>query len=157
MHRLLLLVSRSLGAFAFCRAYICFKNYTDIFSFRDRFDNYVFVDAKSNEYAAVVEFAPYQRRPKLSEKKDAKCNTLDQDADYLKFVEEMDKPVGEALPSCEAMLEEIEQREKEKGGSDSSVFAAPKIMTPLLEYLKKKREENKKSSSRGDVSRKSDV
>ena len=89
-----------------------FKYKKDVFSFRDRFDNYVFVDAKSNEYPAIVEFAPYQRRPKVSDadttpKKDAKCNTLEQDADYAKFLEQFDKPVGDALPTCEAILEVI--------------------------------------------------
>jgi regulator of nonsense transcripts 3 len=139
----------SLGSFGFTRAYIYFKNYEDIFSFRDRFDNYVFVDSKSNEYPAIVEFAPYQRRlasmtadGEKNVKKDSKCNTIDQDSDYLKFVENFDKPSAAQLPTCEAMLEELEQKEKEKLGGD---FSAPKVMTPLLEFLKKKRDDKRSS------------
>ena len=141
----------SLGSFGFTRAYIYFKNYEDIFSFRDRFDNYVFVDSKSNEYPAIVEFAPYQRRLAFmtpdgdkNVKKDSKCNTIDQDSDYLKFVENFDKPSAAQLPTCEAILEELEQKEKDKmslGGD----LSAPKVMTPLLEFLKKKRDEKRSS------------
>lgn len=36
----------SLGAHAYNRAYINFKNVDDVYTFRDRFDGYVFVDQK---------------------------------------------------------------------------------------------------------------
>lgn len=129
-----------LGVNAFCRAYIYFKNHDDIFVFRDRFDNYIFLDSKSNEYPAVVEFAPYQRRFKIAEsqKKDPKCNTINEDSDYIKFLENFGKPSGETLPSCEAILEELEQRDKEKALKEDG-----KVMTPLLEFMKRKREDKK--------------
>jgi hypothetical protein len=38
----------SLGVNAFSRAYINFQNYEDIANFRDKFDGYIFVDAKGN-------------------------------------------------------------------------------------------------------------
>ena len=141
----------SLGLNAFSRAYIYFKNFDDILSFKERFDNYIFLDSKSNEYPAVVEFAQYQRRYKNStdncQKKDSKCNTIEQDTDYIKFLENFDKPSNEALPSCETILEELEQREREKQASgllgSSAAFACPKVITPLLEYMRKKREEKK--------------
>ena len=126
---------------AFCRAYIYFKDYEDIFTFRDRFDNYIFVDGKSNEYPAIVEFAPYQRRYRaetITNKKDSKCNTIDEDSDYLKFLEQFDKPTAEALPSCETNLEELEQKERDKDEA-----ANGRTMTPLLEYMRKRREEKK--------------
>lgn len=130
----------SLGPYAFCRAYFSFTNSEDVFIFKEKFDNYVFVDAKSNEYPALVEYAPYQKRPKnkaISEKKDSKCGTIEQDTEYIKFVENMDKPEGEQLPSCELILEQIEQKEKEmmNGGIKQS--------TPLLEYLKKRNDDRK--------------
>jgi regulator of nonsense transcripts 3 len=131
----------SLGQYAFCRAYISFTNSEDVFIFKEKFDNYVFVDAKSNEYPAIVEYAPYQKRPKnkaINEKKDSKCGTIEQDLEYIKFVENMDKPEGEQLPSCELILEQIEQKEKElmaNGGSKQS--------TPLLDYLKKKHDDRR--------------
>jgi regulator of nonsense transcripts 3 len=131
----------SLGQYAFCRAYICFNNIEDVFIFKEKFDNYVFVDSKSNEYPACVEFAPYQRKLRnlTANKKDAKCNTIEQDPEYQKFCENLDKQEGEQLPSCEVILEQIEQREKEllNGGGSS------KATTPLLDYLKKKRDDRK--------------
>lgn len=133
-----------MSPYAYSRAYIWFKNFEDIFLFRDRFDNYVFVDSKSNEYPALVEFAPYQRRVNLNDcqKPDSKCNTIEQDADYIKYLEQFDKPSSEpSLPSCEAILEELEKREKDKLAAGLSECAASKVMTPLLEFMKKKRDE----------------
>lgn len=136
----------SLGANAFSRAYICFKNHQDVYNFRDRFDNYVFVDSKSNEYPALVEYAPYQRRfkldPKNPPKKDSKCNTIEEDSDYMKYFESFGKPSGDQLPSCEAILEELEQKE------NSGPYSAPKVTTPLLEFLKKKREDKRTGKDR---------
>lgn len=133
----------ALGQYAFSRAYICFKNHQDVFNFRDRFDNYVFLDSKSNEYPALVEYAPFQRRfkidPKNPPKKDSKCNTIHEDSDYLQFLENFGKPSEEQLPSCEAILEELEQKEKENLGP----FSAPKVTTPLLEFLKRKKDEKR--------------
>lgn len=59
-----------LGQYAFSRAYINFLDQQDIFIFREKFDNYVFVDSKGTEYPAVVEFAPFQRLPKKKNRKE---------------------------------------------------------------------------------------
>jgi len=42
-----------------------------------------------NEHEAVVEFAPYQKvvLPNENRRRDPKLNTLDQDPDYLRFLE----------------------------------------------------------------------
>lgn len=81
----------SLGQFAFSRAYINFMEQQDIFMFREKFDNYVFVDSKGVEYPAVVEFAPFQRLPKkrIGKKKDLKCGTIESDSYYINFLENL--------------------------------------------------------------------
>lgn len=81
----------SLGQFAFSRAYINFTDQQDIFMFRDKFDNYVFVDLKGVEYPAVVEFAPFQKLPKkrAGRKKDLKCGTIESDPYYINFLESL--------------------------------------------------------------------
>jgi regulator of nonsense transcripts 3 len=81
----------SLGQFAFSRAYINFMEQQDIFMFREKFDNYVFVDSKGVEYPAVVEFAPFQRLPKkrAGKKKDLKCGTIESDSYYISFLENL--------------------------------------------------------------------
>ena len=68
------------------RAYINFKNDEDVFNFRNRFDGYVFVDARGNDYHAVVEFATYQKVPlsKSKAKKDPKVGTIFEDTGIMK-------------------------------------------------------------------------
>lgn len=81
----------SLGQFSFSRAYINFVEQQDIFMFREKFDNYVFLDSKGVEYPAVVEFAPFQRLPKkrIGKKKDVKCGTIESDSYYISFLENL--------------------------------------------------------------------
>lgn len=154
-----LFVYSSLDPNAYCRAYICFPNFQDVLNFKDRFDGYVFVDAKSNEYPAVIELAPFQRRYNQKEldeqqrqKPEAKCNTIEQDADYQKYLESFETNGGGVeLPTCESILEELEQKEKERmamglSGKEAA-FTAPKIVTPLLEYMKRKKEEKRAAAS----------
>ncbi len=111
---------KSLEPHAFSRAYINFKNPEDVFIFRERFDGYVFVDsAGGQEYPAMVEFAPYQKmsRPDSGSKKrkeDAKCGTIEQDAEYIRFLEELEQ--GKGTVTIDQQLEEIEQKEKERKG-----------------------------------------
>ncbi|KAK3744773.1 hypothetical protein QZH41_013314, partial [Actinostola sp. cb2023] len=113
----------------FSRAYINFTNPDDIIKFRDEFDGFVFTDDRGQQYPAVVEYAPYQGIPKKKNRKDPKCNTIEQDKDYVSFLESLQQEV-EPLPSMETHLEEIEARKDKNGGKKS---------TPLLEYLKMKR------------------
>uniref|UniRef100_A0A3Q3IIT4 UPF3 domain-containing protein n=1 Tax=Monopterus albus TaxID=43700 RepID=A0A3Q3IIT4_MONAL len=70
---------QSLYPHLFSRAYINFKNLEDILLFRDRFDGYVFIDNKGQEYPAVVEFAPFQKISKKKlKKKDAKAGSIEE-------------------------------------------------------------------------------
>lgn len=130
----------SLGINAFTRAYISFMNPAEIFNFRDKFDGYVFIDGKGNEYPAIVEFAPFQKVPKRKTKKpDSKKGTLEQDADYLKFKEMLESPGNDDPKTIDEYLEELEAKEKEMKSNHGCV----KTSTPLIEYLKKRREEKR--------------
>nr|KAI8750923.1 regulator of nonsense transcripts 3A-like isoform X1 [Biomphalaria glabrata] len=100
----------SLGQNAFTRAYINFLVPEDIFIFRDKFDGYVFLDAKVEK----------------------------QDSDYKKFVENVSKPPEVPAVSLDAMVVEVETKENSFARSGSS-----RVSTPLLEYLRKRREERK--------------
>ncbi|GIY64769.1 regulator of nonsense transcripts 3A [Caerostris darwini] len=175
-----------LGPHAFSRAVINFLIPEDIFLFKDKFDGYVFVDNKGkysvnnskqlklvvhfificvnynftgNEYPAVVEFAPFQKIPKKRnpKKRDAKCGTIENDPDYLKFLESLKNPDEVALPTAEVYLEEIESREKELKANNG----VPKVSTPLIEYLtalkkeqQKIREEKKEERKRKEMEKK---
>lgn len=90
----------TLGQNATCRAYINFCQQNDIFIFKDKFDGYVFVDAKGTEYPAIVEFAPFQGLPKgKSRKKDNKVNTIEKEAHYTTFLESLqEQEVADGKP-----------------------------------------------------------
>ncbi|KAF6037429.1 hypothetical protein EB796_004251 [Bugula neritina] len=132
---------KSLGQFAFSKAFINFKNPDDLFLFRERFDNYVFVDTRGNEYPAVVEFAPYQKIPLKARKLDHRENTLDEDADYKKFLEQLENP--EPLPSftIKEVLEEVDSKAKER-------LAAQHNETPLLAFINKFKIEKRRAQEK---------
>ncbi|XP_076037411.1 UPF3 regulator of nonsense mediated mRNA decay isoform X2 [Oratosquilla oratoria] len=148
---------RSLGPNAFTRVYINFRNSDDVFTFRDQFDGYVFVDQKGNEYQAMVEYAPFQKIPKRpSKKRDLRCGTIDQDQDYLAFVETLTNPPPVNLPQMEQVLEEIEAQERALRANGQL-----KMKTPLLEYIEQRKaeklrnkEEKKEERRRKELERK---
>lgn len=117
------------------RAYIDFKHPDDVIEFYQGFNGHVFVNEKGTQYKALVEYAPYQRVPKLWLKKDPREGSIFQDPEYLKFTELIAKPI-EYLPSAEAQLErkEAERNSNPVAGSKESI-----IVTPLMEYVRQKR------------------
>lgn len=120
----------SLGEYAFTRVYINFVNAEDIYDFKERFDNYVFVDGKGNEYPAVVEFAPFQKIPKKRGKvrMDPKSGSIESDPIYQEFVESLSKPKEQdEKPEYTLQLSSVSSENKND------------ITTPLLEYIKNKR------------------
>ncbi|XP_017263954.1 regulator of nonsense transcripts 3B [Kryptolebias marmoratus] len=139
----------SLYPHLFARAYISFRNQEDIVLFRDRFDGYVFIDHRGQEYPAIVEFAPFQKiAKKRSKKKDSKCGTIAEDPDYKKFLEYYNGDEEKLTSTPETLLEELEAKSKE--------LEAKKI-TPLLDFLKNKqriREEKKEERRRRELERK---
>ncbi|XP_053435051.1 regulator of nonsense transcripts 3B-like [Nycticebus coucang] len=140
----------SLYPHLYARAYINFKSQEDIILFRDRFDGYVFLDNKGQEYPAVVEFAPFQKAAKKKTKKrDSKVGTIKDDPDYRKFLESYAGDSEKKITATpETMLEEIEARKKE---------SIAKKTTPLLSFLKNKqriREEKREERRRREIERK---
>ncbi|TRY97972.1 hypothetical protein DNTS_000299 [Danionella cerebrum] len=139
----------SLFPHLFARAYLNFKNQEDIVLFRDRFDGYVFIDGRGQEYPAIVEFAPFQKvAKKRSKKKDAKSGTIEDDPDYKKFLDVYNGDEEKSPSNPETLLEEIEAKTKELSGKKS---------TPLLDFLKNKqriREEKKEERRRRELERK---
>lgn len=133
----------------FARAYINFKNQEDIVLFRDRFDGYVFIDNRGQEYPAVVEFAPFQKTAKKrTKKKDSKCGTIIEDPEYKKFLEYYNGDEEKLTSTPETLLEELEAKSKE---------LVAKKTTPLLDFLKNKqriREEKKEERRRRELERK---
>ena len=124
----------SLAPNAFARAYLHFVHVADLLIFTEKFDNYVFVDSKGNEYPAIVEYAPFQRIPKQrsTRKKDPRVGTIENDPYYQEFIE--------ALKAEESQRKSASKTNKQHFFETSASTAAPKVTsTPLLEFLKARR------------------
>ncbi|XP_055919823.1 regulator of nonsense transcripts 3B [Eupeodes corollae] len=127
----------SLGFDATCRAYITFRNHDDVFLFRDRFDGYVFVDTKGEEYPAIVEFAPFQGLPKNKARKtDPKVGTIESEQHYINFLQKLEEDREACKNECKLEFS-LQPKDDKKVTS-----------TPLLQFLMNKkmerREEQKK-------------
>ncbi|XP_062098153.1 regulator of nonsense transcripts UPF3 isoform X2 [Humulus lupulus] len=115
----------------YSRAYIDFNRAEDVLEFAEFFDGHVFVNEKGVQYKTIVEYAPSQRVPKLSSRRDGREGTIIKDPDYLEFLKIISKP-AEHLPSAEIQLE---RKEAEQAGAAKE---SP-IITPLMEYVRQKR------------------
>ncbi|XP_017425445.1 regulator of nonsense transcripts UPF3 isoform X2 [Vigna angularis] len=113
------------------RAYIDFNSPHDVFQFAEFFDGHVFVNERGAQHKAIVEYAPSQRVPKPTTKKDGREGTIYKDPDYLEFLKLIAKP-HEHLPSAEIQLE---RKEAEQAGANKET----PIVTPLMEYVRQKR------------------
>ncbi|XP_078258665.1 regulator of nonsense transcripts 3A isoform X4 [Rhinoraja longicauda] len=105
----------SLYPHLFSRAYINFKNPDDIILFRDRFDGYIFIDNKGQEYPAVVEFAPFQKISKRKlKKKDTKSGSIEEARRTTPLLEYIKNKKLEKQRIREEKREERRRRELEK-------------------------------------------
>ncbi|KAH9064533.1 Smg-4/UPF3 family-domain-containing protein [Lactarius vividus] len=72
------------------RAYIAFKTEEYVAKFSREYDGHIFKDKAGNESQAVVEFAPYQKLPLDKKKVDSRNATIDQDEDYIAFLQSLE-------------------------------------------------------------------
>ncbi|KAI8076536.1 Smg-4/UPF3 family-domain-containing protein [Gilbertella persicaria] len=127
----------------FSRAYFHFKTMDDVVAFHQGFDGHVFIDSRGNEYRAVVEFAPYQKVPREHKTVDTRQGTIDQDQDYLDFIESLNAEKNAATQEQQEPadgLSQIERLENRIAMVTAKTLAAeqankPKT-TPLLEHLR---------------------
>ncbi|OQR72770.1 hypothetical protein BIW11_10172 [Tropilaelaps mercedesae] len=74
----------SMSGNSFCRAYFAFRDHQEVVNFRDKWDGYVFLDERGQDYPAIVEFAPFQKMPRKKPKKpDNKSGTIEQGEFYI--------------------------------------------------------------------------
>ncbi|KAK4510561.1 Serine/threonine protein kinase [Mucor velutinosus] len=127
----------------FSRAYFHFKSMEAVIAFHQGYDGHAFVDSRGNEFRAVVEFALYQKIPKEPKAADARQGTIDEDQDYLDFLESLkaeEKAQTELQNEPADGLTQIERLENRIAMVTAKTLAAeqankPKT-TPLLEHLR---------------------
>lgn len=141
----------SLGQHAYSRAYINFVNTTDMDSFRQRFDNHVFLNKDGREYPAVVESSLWHKGPKSgpffinndTEGFDQNRSTseIEKDEDFIEFLERLKirkkGPQNSPIQTIEANLDELTNQAGpscSKEGRDNT-----KVITPLIGYVNQKR------------------
>ncbi|CAG8530733.1 6367_t:CDS:2 [Dentiscutata heterogama] len=118
----------------FSRAYFHFRSVEQVLEFH-----------RGNENKAVVEFAVYQKLPKDHKKSDPRQGTIENDPDYLAFLESLKvdenrqailKEPGTGLEGGATQLERLEARLTSAiATAASNVIEKPKS-TPLLDHLR---------------------
>lgn len=73
----LLFVLRSAKGVRASRAYIYIKEPMLAYDLRAKFDGHTFVNERGQQYQCSVEYAPYQKSPKVTTKKDPREGTLE--------------------------------------------------------------------------------
>lgn len=108
------------------RAYIAFKTEESVAKFSREYDGHIFKDKAGNESQAVVEFAPYQKLPLEKRKVDSRNATIEQDEDYIAFLQSLEAP--STKPHDADQLLEMLVASTERPAMPAS--------TPLLDALK---------------------
>ncbi|SNX81544.1 uncharacterized protein MEPE_00249 [Melanopsichium pennsylvanicum] len=137
------------------RAYVRFLDPNFLVAFHKAFDGHIFRDSKGKESVAIVEFAPYQKvivapsniggsrgrrvRP------DPKQGTIEKDAVYLAFVEQLNS-VGDDVKRSEGDLLASLWDPKDKEREREAAVEKGKS-TPLLEHLRSLKMAKKESAA----------
>ncbi|KAF8792263.1 Regulator of nonsense transcripts 3A like protein [Argiope bruennichi] len=108
----------------YATAYINFANREDAELFLKQYDGHIFQYGKGTKYKAIVEFAPFAKIPKGPSSKDRICGSIDDDPDYLEFLESLKRK------DTEASKEDDEVKTSTSKGFD-----------PLVHYVNTRRAE----------------
>ncbi|KAF8792261.1 regulator of nonsense transcripts 3A-like [Argiope bruennichi] len=107
----------------YATAYINFANNEDAALFLKQYDGHIFQYGKGAKCKAIVEFAPFAKIPKGPSSKDRICGSIDDDPDYLEF------------------LESLKRKNAEASKDDEVESAASKAFDPLVHYINTQRTE----------------
>jgi len=152
-----------LGPYSYSRAYINFLDLNEMTVFRERFDNYVFLDKDGHEYPAVVELSLWHKSPKSGpfytgctnegaagekgpyEAKEASYTELsspwiEQDSEFILFMDKIQaqkcRPQHSPIQTLETNLDELTNQGATtcSGNKDN-----PKAITPLIGFVNQQR------------------
>ena len=110
-------------------AHVGFDTERALFDFAAAFDARAYDDAFGGEWRARVEYAPYQKIPRLKPRIDKREGTIERDADYKKFVEKLaEDPV--AMQSAEVLLDRREREKKALERANGGKAPVPSVLPP---------------------------
>lgn len=113
---------------------IKFKSQEQIVALREGIEGRIFTDSRGNQARPQVEFAPFQKIPKKTTKRDARQGTIDQDPEYIAFLEilKTGAPLQAAstLPSINATVNPADG----VVGTDKPLDKP--TSTPLIEFIR---------------------
>ena len=122
------------------RAYLHLTSDQYLAQLSDRVRKTPFTDVRGSSNDSVllgpptVEFAPYARLPNSKSRRDARQGTIDQDPEFIDFLESLTNPLPK-VPNVDAVADKEGKAEETK-------------ITPLIQYLKdKKTNKNKEPST----------
>ena len=122
-------------------AYMHFKSEDALQTAHAKLDGHRLADAQGREFTVISEYAPLQRIPrkKVIDKREG---TIENDPEFLAFLEEFAQQRSCKVESAEAWLERREKDETERaaGGGDEKDPAV--LSTPLLDFVRDKMERN---------------
>ncbi|KAL2822939.1 Smg-4/UPF3 family-domain-containing protein [Aspergillus granulosus] len=137
------------------RAYINVASNDHIGPLSDKVRGTSFLDARSTANDPILlgpptlEFAPYAKIPGSRVRKDARQGTIDQDPEFILFLESLTQPIAKSAPI-------------ESAAADGEDKKEAITTTPLVQYIKEKKANkakeaaNKSSRSRSERESKSD-
>ena len=128
-------------------AYLAVRLETQLQEVAAAIHSLAFVSDKGVPYKPTVELAPYQRVPKPPGRRDAREGTLQQEPEYLAFVESLFAPAP-PKPSTEAINAAAADSKRTLQGGGGEVYE-----TPLMAFLKARSEARAKQRSAGKAAR----
>ncbi|KAJ5811275.1 hypothetical protein N7474_007576 [Penicillium riverlandense] len=129
------------------RAYVHVVSSECITPFSDTVRQTSFQDARQTSHDPVLlgpptlEFAPYAKTPGSRVRKDARQGTIDQDSDFIAFLESLTQPIAKSAP-----VDTVDGEEKKKDTVTT---------TPLVQFIKDKKASKGKDGS-GKSSKRAD-
>ncbi|KAI4171175.1 MAG: hypothetical protein LQ346_008766 [Caloplaca aetnensis] len=118
------------------RAYLNLTKQEYVGALSESVRNTTFNDSKNTSKDSAlrgppsVEFAPYRKTPRTKTRKDARQGTIDQDSEFIEFLESLTNPVSKAAS--------VDQSSKSKEKVTT---------TPLIQFLKEKKANKGKESA----------
>ncbi|OXG20196.1 hypothetical protein C367_04345 [Cryptococcus neoformans Ze90-1] len=112
----------------YSRAYVLMADPESLINFHRAFDGHIYKSKTGAEFQSVVEYAPFQKTPlKTKVKVDNRQGTIDEDPDYLSFIESLNAPVTKPV-------------------LEVATPVAQPTTTPLLEHLRSQKSASKSKS-----------